>query len=79
MLAINAYFMLADIPIYIWAVQRYNKIRTSQRERAFFSAPLLLYSYFTELLQVVQERAEGPKAPSPGQHPGYSRSQQSAL
>ena len=28
---------------------------------------------------VVQVRAEGPKAPSPGQRPGYSSSQQGAL
>ena len=26
----------------------------------------------TELSHVVQERAEGSKAPSPGQHPGYN-------
>ena len=26
----------------------------------------------TELYHVVQERAEGPKAPSPGQRPGYN-------
>ena len=32
-----------------------------------------------ELSHVVQVRAEGPKAPSPGQHPGYSSSQQGAL
>lgn len=30
-------------------------------------------------LQVGQERAESPKAPSSGQHPGYTRSQQCAL
>ena len=28
---------------------------------------------------MAQERAEGPKAPSPGQRPGYTRSQQCAL
>ena len=27
----------------------------------------------TELSHVVQERAEGPKAPSPGHRPGYHR------
>ena len=27
----------------------------------------------TELSHVVQERAEGPKAPSPGQRPGYKQ------
>ena len=32
-----------------------------------------------EHLQVAQERAEGPKALSPGQRPGYTRSQQCAL
>jgi len=32
-----------------------------------------------ELSHVVQVRAEGPKAPSPGQHPGYSSSQQGTL
>ena len=31
---------------------------------------MLVYKY-TELLHVVQERAEGPKAPSPGHRPGY--------
>ena len=35
--------------------------------------------YYTELSHVVQERAEGPKAPSPGHRPGYSSSQQGAL
>ncbi len=30
-------------------------------------------------LQVVQERAESPKAPSPGHRPGHTRSQQCAL
>ena len=33
----------------------------------------------SDFLQVVQERAEGPKALSPGQRPGYTRSQQCAL
>ena len=32
-----------------------------------------------ELPHVVQARAEGPKAPSPGQHPGYKRNQPCAL
>ena len=27
----------------------------------------------TELPHVVQARAEGPEAPSPGQHPGYKQ------
>ena len=29
----------------------------------------------TELSHVVQERAEGPKAPSPGHRPGYTGNQ----
>ena len=33
----------------------------------------------TELSHVVQVRAEGPKAPSPGQRPGYDGNQQNAL
>ena len=32
-----------------------------------------------KILQVVPERAEGPKALSPGQRPGYTRSQPCAL
>ena len=31
------------------------------------------FDMFIEVSQVVQERAEGPKAPSPGQHPGYKQ------
>ena len=34
---------------------------------------------FNDSLQVVQERAEGPKALSPGQRPGYTSNQQCAL
>ena len=34
---------------------------------------------FIELSHVVQERAEGPKAPSPGHRPGYNSNQQGAL
>ena len=30
------------------------------------------FDMFIEVSQVVQERAEGPKAPSPGQRPGYN-------
>ena len=33
----------------------------------------------TELSHVVQVRAEGPKALSPGQRPGYDGNQQDAL
>ena len=36
-------------------------------------------SHETELSHVVQERAEGPKAPSPGHRPGYNSNQQGAL
>ena len=32
-----------------------------------------------ELSHVVQVRAEGPKAPSPGHRPGYDGNQQGAL
>ena len=35
--------------------------------------------YLTQVSHVVQERAEGPKAPSPGHRPGYNGSQQGAL
>ena len=37
------------------------------------------HTYITELSHVVQERAEGPKAPSPGHRPGYNSNQQGAL
>ena len=33
----------------------------------------------SELSHVVQERAEGPKAPSPGHRPGYNSNQRGAL
>ena len=33
----------------------------------------------TELSHVIQVRAEGPKAPSPGHRPGYDGNQQDAL
>ena len=32
----------------------------------------LIIQLMTELSHVVQERAEGPKAPSPGHRPGYN-------
>ena len=35
--------------------------------------------FCTELSHVVQVRAEGPKAPSPGHRPGYNGNQQGAL
>ena len=46
----------------------------------FLSSCSISDSYvFTKLTHVVQERAEGPKAPSPGHHPGYNGNQQGAL
>ena len=46
--------------------------------------PILLFlnkksMFFTERAHVVQVRAEGPKAPSPGHRPGYNGNQQGAL
>ena len=44
--------------------------------------PLFRYSLYlllTEVSHVVQVRAEGPKAPSPGHRPGYDGNQQDAL
>ena len=38
-----------------------------------------LYILHTELSHAVQVRAEGPKAPSPGQRPVYDGNQQDAL
>ena len=35
--------------------------------------------FLTELSPVVQARAEGPKAPSPGHRPGYNGNQYGAL
>ena len=37
------------------------------------------FNSFTEVSHVVQVRAEGPKAPSPGHRPGYNGNQQGAL
>ena len=37
------------------------------------------YYIYTELSHVIQVRAEGPKAPSPGHRPGYDGNQQDAL
>ena len=54
-----------------------------ERFYVFFSQRILLnimyIILFTELSHVVQERAEGPKAPSPGHRPGYSSNQYGAL
>ena len=41
--------------------------------------PFTLNFYVTEVSHVVQVRAEGPKAPSPGHRPGYNGNQQGAL
>ena len=38
-----------------------------------------LFFIFTQVSHVVQVRAEGPKAPSPGHRPGYNDNQQGAL
>ncbi len=37
------------------------------------------YFLVIELSHVIQVRAEGPKAPSPGHRPGYDGNQQDAL
>ena len=42
-------------------------------------APILMPFFIIEVSQVVQVRAEGPKAPSPGHRPGYNSNQQGAL
>lgn len=52
-------------------------IKKDPRYRAMRT--LLERSSINRTLQVVQERAEGPKTPSPGQHPGYASNQQCAL
>ncbi len=38
-----------------------------------------MYKKTIEVSHVVQVRAEGPKAPSPGHRPGYNGNQQGAL
>ena len=52
-------------------------IKKDPRYRAMRT--ILERSNINRTLQVVQERAESPKALSPGQRPGYTRSQQCAL
>ncbi len=52
---------------------------TSEKKEDVVLAPHPLLFIFTELSHVVQERAEGPKAPSPGHRPGYNSNQQGAL
>ncbi|MEH2792102.1 hypothetical protein V7T01_00450 [Segatella copri] len=47
-------------------VQKTTKTKISETER------YSVYQLFAELSHVVQERAEGPKAPSPGHRPGYN-------
>ena len=51
---------------------------TAKLERSRFYA-WLIESVVTELSYVIQLRAEGPKAPSPGHRPGYDGNQQDAL
>ena len=57
----------------------YKIITFSCIKFAIFNIYAYLCNEVTELPHVVQERAEGPKAPSPGQRPGYISSQQGAL
>ena len=52
--------------------------RMAKLERSQFYA-WLIESVVTELSHVIQLRAEGPKAPSPGHRPGYDGNQQDAL
>ena len=52
-------------------------IKKDPRYRAMRT--ILERSSINRTLQVVQERAVGPKTPSPGQHPGYASNQQCAL
>jgi hypothetical protein len=47
-------------------------------EQAQFYA-WLIESVVTQVSHVIQLRAEGPKAPSPGHRPGYDGNQQDAL
>ena len=47
-------------------VSDYNEVVAAMRSPRFL---------FTELSHMVQERAEGPKAPSPGHRPGYNGNQ----
>ena len=44
----------------------------NQENKDFRNERYSVYQLFAELSHVVQERAEGPKAPSPGQRPGYN-------
>ena len=44
-----------------------------------FAVFFIIFYFFTEVSHVVQVRAEGPKAPSPGHRPGYNGNQQGAL
>ena len=57
----------------------YKTITFSCIKFVIFNIYAYLCNEVTELPHVVQERAEGPKAPSPGQRPGYISSQQGAL
>ena len=60
-----------------YGVSPKRDIKKDLRYRAMRT--ILERSSINRTLQVVQERAEGPKAPSPGQHPGYASNQQCAL
>ena len=51
-----------------------NKLQRQKIRFLSFSSGLL-----TEVSHMVQVRAEGPKAPSPGHRPGYNGNQQGAL
>ena len=44
----------------------------NQENKDFRNERYSVYQLFAELSHVVQERAEGPKAPSPGHRPGYN-------
>ena len=60
-----------------YGVSPKRDIKKDLRYRAMRT--ILERSSINRTLQVVQERAEGPKTPSPGQHPGYASNQQCAL
>lgn len=60
-----------------YGVSPKRDIKKDLRYRAMRT--ILERSSINRTLQVVQERAEGPKTPSPEQHPGYASNQQFAL
>ena len=63
--------------------QKYTKILATQLhsnlQTDFCNQVANSNKIITELSHVVQERAEGPKAPSPGHRPGDNSNQQGAL